>query len=483
MFGKKKDQDTGMSDQKRGNRQIIVITYLCALAFLGMIAYLARFMAVDSATVINNPYNKRQGLLAQKVVRGDILSADKKVLATTTVDDDGNETRTYPYGKVFCHVVGRTSKSMTGIEKQMCFPLLTSHANPLQQMVYGMQGKKNPGDSVVTTLDSSLQQAAYDALGNQKGAVIAMDPKTGKILAMVSKPDYDPNTVEQQWSSLIRDDEENAVLLNRSTQGLYPPGSTFKLVTAIEYMKEHGNYRNYRYNCTGSITQDGYTLKCYDGEVHGTVDVKSSLAHSCNASFANMGLQISPASLRRTCEKLGFNGKLSIDFPAGKSAFALTDKSSGSEIMATAIGQGKTTITPLQNLLISASIANDGEMMRPYLIDHLEGPSGNTVRSYDSKSLGQVVDIGTAKALRKMMKAVTKEGTASSLGSLPYSVAGKTGSAEIDREGTSHAWFVGFAPANNPRIAVSIVVEKAGTGSQYAVPIARKLFENYLGSE
>ena len=213
---------------------MIAVAYCVVIVFLGMIGYLVKFMVQDSQEIINNPANKRQELLAERIVRGDIVSSDGRVLATTETDQKGNETRVYPYKNVFCHVVGRVWNSKTGIELEQSFPLLTSHVNPLKQLSNQLQGQKNQGDIVVTTLNAKLQQIAYDALGNQKGAVVAIEPSTGKILAMVSKPDYDPNTVRSEWDSLVADEGGNSALLNRATQGLYPPGSTFKILTAME---------------------------------------------------------------------------------------------------------------------------------------------------------------------------------------------------------------------------------------------------------
>lgn len=458
------------------------MAYCVVLIFLGMIGYLVHFVVYDSQEVINNPANKRQELLAQKVVRGDILSSDGKVLATTRTDKKGNETRVYPYGEVFCHAVGRVSNSKTGVELEQSFPLLTSHVNPLKQLASELKGEKKQGDNVVTTLDATLQQAAYEALGSYKGAAVAIEPSTGKILAMVSKPSYDPNTVSEQWDSLVEDASEESVLLNRATQGLYPPGSTFKLLTAIEYMRENSSYDKYQYTCQGSDTFGGNTIRCYSGERHGLVDLTTSLAESCNGSFAHIGTGLRIKSFRKLCEKFGFNRTMSVTFEYNKSTFSLSNKSDKAEIAQTAIGQGKTTVTPLENALISATIANDGEMMTPYLVDRVESVEGSVVTQYEPQLQQKVIGKKMANQITEMMKAVVTDGTASSLKYLPYAVAGKTGTAEYDSSGTSHAWFVGFAPADDPQIVVSIVVEGAGTGSQYAVPIAQKLFQTYLGN-
>lgn len=472
----------GAAQRKKGNRQIVAVAYCVVVVFLCMIGYLVKFMVCDSQEIINNPRNKRQELLAEKVVRGEIRSADGKTLARTVTDGDGKESRDYPYGRVFCHVVGRTENSMTGIEQAQSFPLLTSHSNPFIQLANEFRGRKNQGDHVVTTLDSDLQQAAYDGLGNFKGAVVALEPSTGKVLAMVSKPDYDPNTVLADWDNLVEDSEENSALLNRATQGLYPPGSTFKVLTALEYMQENPKYRKYSYQCTGSDIFQGSRIRCYGGERHGDVGLEMSLAHSCNGSFANIGMGLDLGSFRRLCEKFRFNKPLSVNFEYNKSRFTLTEKADSGEITQTAIGQGKTMITPLQNALVSAAIANDGEMMSPYLVDHVENDQEQTIKTYSPVREASVISKKAANQVTRMMKSVISDGTASSLRYLPYAVAGKTGTAEFDSEGTSHAWFVGFAPADKPKIAVSVIVEGAGTGSQYAVPIAKKMFEEYLGS-
>jgi peptidoglycan glycosyltransferase len=467
---------------KRGNKQIMILTYCISIVFLCMAGYFVYFMVTQSQKVINNPYNKRQEVLAKKIRKGDIVSADGKVLAKTETNDEGNDTRIYPYDEMFCHVVGRTENSMTGIESSQCYPLLTSHANPLKQLANTLRGEKSPGDTVITTLDFDLQKAAYEALGNQKGAVVALEPSTGKVLAMVSKPAYNPNRVSEEWEELVSDSNKDSALVNRATQGLYPPGSTFKVLTAMEYLLENpDSYQSFQYSCQGSDTFSGNVINCYGKEVHGTLDVKGALAKSCNGAFAKIGTTLNLTSFRKLVERFGFNKSLAVDFEYNKSRFSLTKDSDTGELTQTVIGQGKTMITPLQNALVAAAIANEGTMMTPYVVDHVENDAGQVVTQYDPKSRGEIVDSSVAKKMNQMMQAVVTEGTGSSLSSLSYAVAGKTGSAEFDSEGTSHAWFIGFAPADNPKIVVSIVVEGAGTGSQYAVPIARRMLETYLG--
>ena len=170
-------------------------------------------------------------------------------------------------------------------------------------------GRKNMGDTVISTLSAKLQSTAYYALGDRRGAVIAIEPSTGKIRCMVSKPDFDPNYIAENWEWLVND-ESNSSLLNRATQGQYPPGSTFKLVTALDYFRKHKSFNNYSYLCQGSITMEDHTIQCYNGSVHGQEDFYSSFAHSCNCAFADMGTKLGGASLLETSEDLLFNKKL-----------------------------------------------------------------------------------------------------------------------------------------------------------------------------
>ncbi len=466
--------------QKSSNREIIILTYLFVGIFVGLLVYFGYFIQVDSSNVINNPYNKRQDLLAERVVRGKILGNNGEVLAETKTDKKGNEYRYYPYDNIFCHIVGRFTNGKTGIELSQNINLLTSSENPLFAMLKEMQGEKNIGDNVVTTLDVNLQKIAYEALGSRKGAVVALEPSTGKILVMVSKSDYNPNTAASNWDSLVEDSFDNSPLLNRATQGLYPPGSTFKILTALEYIRENGDYKDYTYHCTGSDIFQGIKINCYNNKVHGEEDITKSFAKSCNSSFANIGMTLNLKSFRNLCESFLFNRDLPTDIPYSKSSFELNKASNLDEVPQTAIGQGNTQITPLHNALITATIANGGVMMEPYVVDHLERYDKTIVKQYHSEEYATLLNEDEVKALKKMMKEVVTDGTATALSGQSYTAAGKTGSAEFDSNKSSHAWFVGYAPTKNPKIVVSIIVEGAGTGSEYAVPIAKKIMDAYL---
>lgn len=443
------------------------------------------FQVIKSEDFINNSYNARQNSFSESVVRGEIRSAEGEVLAKTETDAEGNEKRTYPYSNMFSHIVGYSTEKYgnSGIESWANFNLLRSNAFFLEKTVDEMKNKKSIGDNVVTTLNYSLQSTAYDALGDYDGAVVVMEPSTGKILAMVSKPDFDPNTVSENWDKIVNDENSESVLLNRATQGLYPPGSTFKILTTLEYIRENSDvYQNYSYNCKGSIQEEYSKLSCFSGEVHGTVDLKRSFVMSCNTSFANVGLSLNKDSFAETCKELLFNQSLPVEkLETKKSSFVLNSDSGTSEVMETSIGQGKTVVTPLHMLMITSAIANDGILMEPYVIDSTQNYQGETVKNYSPVTYGNLMTEEEAAILQDYMYEVVQSGTGSKLKGMSYDAYGKTGSAEYGtNKGDSHAWFVGYAHREDKEdIAIAVIVEGAGIGSTYAVPIAKNVFDMY----
>ena len=468
--------------EPKSNKVILAVTYLGAALFLGLAGYMGYFLQVQRETVINNSYNARLDSFANRVVRGRILAADGTVLAENRTDGEGNETRIYPFGTVFDHVVGYSSNGKTGIESLANFYLLTSHVNLAEQVVNELGGAKSQGDDVYTTLDPELQQAAWAALGDHRGAVIAMEPDTGKILAMVSKPGYDPNTLAQDWEVLNADEGGQSPLLNRAAQRLYPPGSTFKIVTALEYMREHPqDYKDYRFDCSGTYVNGDYTIRCYHGESHGSQDFVQAFANSCNGAFASLGLELNLASLKATAEELLFNRELPLTgFPYKESSFVMEPGAGTWEILQTSMGQGKTEMTPLHNALLTAAIANGGTLMKPYLLDRVVSAGEEEVKKFMPEAWGSLMTAQEAANLTELMEAVVTVGTASALRTDAYQAAAKTGSAEFETGRETHAWFTGFAPAQDPKLVVTVLVEEAGTGGRAAAPIARQLFDIYL---
>lgn len=475
---KKSDNNKQVNKVNKNNKEIVIVSYVCLIIFASMIAYLVHFLASDNTEMLNNPYNKLQGVLEEYTVRGKILASGGEVLAESKVDNDGNETRYYPYDNLFAHAVGYVGNGKTGIEQEYNMYLLTSNINPVYKAVKELQGKKYAGDNVLTTLDVSLQKAAYNALGSHKGAVLAMDPDTGAIFVMVSKPDYNPNKIVSDWNNLTKD-SASSVLINRVTQGLYPPGSTFKLVTLLEYIRENDNYDSFEYNCKGVTEINGVKVNCHNKKSHGNLDIYSALAQSCNGAFAAMGMQFDIDSYNRTCNNLLYNADIPYNGVYNKSIFSLEREADTGLITQTSFGQGKTMVTPMHNGLIVSAVANGGYIVRPHLVDSVCSGSGSTVKTLSYSRRNRVMTSDEIKVLRKAMKAVTDSGTASSLSGQSYKVFGKTGSAEYNSSGDSHAWFVGYAKKGNKKIAVSIIVEGVGTGSEYAVPIAKKIFDAY----
>lgn len=459
------------------NREIAVIFYCFIGLFAALMIYFTRYLIIDKSDILNNPYNKMQDILAERVTRGQILASGGEVLAETVVDKKGNETRSYPYDNLFAHTVGQFDNGKTGIESAYNLYMLTSDINPVVSAFNELQEKKNPGNNVVTTLDVSLQRLASSSLGQRKGAVIAMDPDTGAILAMVSKPDYNPNKVSSIWKTLIND--ENSALLNRASQGLYPPGSTFKLVTLLEYIRENPDYDNFNFTCKGVTDFGTSKINCYNNKKHGSETLIKAFAKSCNGAFAAIGSELDIKTYIDNCNKLLFNNNLPCSFAYKKSSFSLTEDSDIGEITQTAIGQGRTLITPLHNALLISSACNGGKLVTPHIVDRIENVNKKEVKDFDYHSDKTIMTKEESKVLDTYLHEVVNSGTATALKGRSYDAAGKTGSAEYDTSGASHAWFVGYAEKDGKKLAVSIVVEGAGTGSDYAVPIAKKLFDQY----
>ena len=465
------------------NKEIRRVMYIMLLLFAGILAYFTWFHIRGSRDIVNNPYNSRLAKLAETVKRGNIMSADGEVLAEEITGEDGSSYRYYPFGCTFAHVIGTSAVNKSGVELSADYDLITSDIALPEKILHEIRGEKSPGNNVQTTLNANLQQVAHDALGLKEGAVIAIEPSTGKVLAMVSKPDYDPNTLPDEYQDIL-EDEESKVLLNQSTQGLFTPGSIFKIVTTLAYLRSGGRPEDYSYSCDGSISLlsdegDTSSIRCYDGEVHGEVDLEDSFAESCNASFANIGLNTGAANLKKTAEALLFNQKIPSSFSTSVSSFTLDKSASEWMIGATSIGQGNTTITPMHAAILASAIANDGVFMKPYVIDSVESDEGELLRQNDPEEGGRLLSTSEAALMQSYMESVITDGTGYNLAWKNYTCAGKTGTAEVAGRG-NNAWFIGYAPADNPKIAVCVLVEDAGTASSDTVPIAGEIFDAYL---
>ena len=471
------------SENRKNNKSIIVSTLIFVVTFIAMAGYLIYFNLTQAESIINNSYNKRQGVLSRRTIRGSILADDKTKLAVTNVDDGGNETRYYPYSGLFSHTIGYLNNGGYGLESLYGYYMLHSNQNFFEQIGNDLSGNRNTGDNVVTTLNVGLQKACYDALGSNRGAVIVMEPSTGKILAMVSKPDFDPNTLAANWSQ-ITGEGSDSVLVNRATQGLYPPGSTFKLITMLEYLREHKNdYSRYHYICDGTYELGENTINCVRTTAHGDVDLFSSLAVSCNCSFINIGLSLDLDSYKKTAENMLFNKELPTNLEYNKSRFVLNSESSEWDIAQTSFGQGKTVITPFHLALITCTIANNGTLMKPYLVSSIESTNGMTVKKFKEEKYDTLITENEASLLKKGMEQVVKDSFSWLYGGVEYTLAAKSGSAQYGTEGYEHSLYVSFSPADNPEIAVVAVVEGGPQRNTTAAEVTKQIYDYYYSNK
>lgn len=468
------------TNSKKLNKDILLVTYIFMGLFLLLAVYFFYLVGYSGRELINNPYNKLQNLLSNSVVRGNIYSSDGELLATTSHDNQGEEYRYYPFEEQYCHVVGSIDQGLYGLESAYNFDLLSSSSNVLTKIANDLSNKKDKGDSIVTTLDSSVQNAVYHALKGYDGAAVVMDSRTGAVLAMVSNPGYNPNTISQDWEKI--NEGESSVLLNRATQGLYTPGSIFKLVTLYEYLKEGGDEEGYSYVCEGKTEAGGEIIHCNDGVSHGTVDLMDSFAYSCNCSFVNIGNSISVKNLGSSCNDLLFNRNLPVKIAYKKSSFKLQESDSDFVKAQTVFGQGETLISPIHAAILVSAVANEGTAMEPYFVESIKGASGNTVKAFSAKSFKTLFAPDMAEKLKNYMRSVVEYGTAKRLNNFEnLTVYGKTGSAEIDSERNINSWFIGFAEngENERSYTIVVVAENVAEGTSPApsVTIANQILK------
>ena len=424
--------------------------------------------------------------------------------AGVKVDEDYK--RYYPYGSLASKVLGFTGADNQGIiglevmyEKYLKGrdgKILTLSDAKGVEVENAAEERLEPvaGNTLTVSLDVNIQkyaeQAAYQVM-ERKGAravsVIVMNPQNGEIYAMVNAPEFHLNAPfslaegDGAASGKEKQDLLNAMWRNRCINDTYEPGSTFKIVTALEYMREHpGAYNDYHFDCSGIFSFENNKIQCYHKTAHGSQDFTQAFANSCNGAFANLGTELDLTSYRNLAEQLLFNRSLPLDIPYSRSTFKMQPDAETWEVLQTSIGQGQTLMSPMHNLLITAAIANGGILMKPYLMDHVENSGGDVIRKFSPSVAGELMVPNEADALKNLMVQVVNVGTGSALKRDSYQVAGKTGSAEVDKAKETHAWFVGFAPADDPKIAVCVIVEEGGSGGHTAAPIAAKLFDAWL---
>ena len=471
--------------EKNANRRLLPVMYVFLLIFLGMAGFLAYTIHEKGDAYARSPYNtRRQRLFEERNLRGSILAADGELLAQSGELPEG-ELRIYPYAELFAHVVGYTQKGITGIESAANDRLVLSHLSIDKQFVYMLKEQKIPGDVACTTLQPKLQQTAGDAMQGCRGAVIATDPTTGAILAMVSLPDYNPNSLLEDWEWLNGEESEASRLLNRATRGQYTPGSVFKLITATAFLRQLPQEAEaFSYTCTGTYEADGYTIRCAGGQAHGTVAFSEAFAVSCNGAFAEIGRRLGAQALADTCRSLGFREEpLHAELPILPGRLALTEDSGLWELLQTSFGQGKTVISPMHVHMLTSAIAANGALMTPYVVDRLETADGRLLERYLPELQEELFSADEAARLQQMMRQVVVSGTAEKLQTQDYEAFGKTGTAQVSSEKEDHSWFTGYAISPQGRtLAVTVLLEEVGSKGIKAVDVAKTVFDSYLCS-
>lgn len=466
---------------KHSNRQLWQIMAVVLLLFGSMIAYLSYFVAVESENVINSPYNKRISNRANLVTRGTIYSSDGQAIAYTQ-EQDGEDVRIYPFNDIFSHPVGYATMGTTELENSYNYELLRSSVSLSEKLYAKMKGEKLRGDNLITTLDSGLQTACYNILGDRKGVIVVLEVKTGRVLAMVSRPCYNPNTLSADWSALTSEENQNANLMNRATQCIYPPGSTFKVLTLLEFMRENpDSYSDYLYECTGTEDVENYSLPCADYAVHGTINALQALQMSCNVFYGHVARSFDRASWQETVDRFCFNQSIPFNISLAKSAFSVNEENTEAEVLMKAIGQENVRETPLMNALIMAAIGNDGVMMRPYLVDRIENADGDIIESFQPIEQAVTMTQEESAVLRQYLQAVVDGGGGIYAKSDYVTVGGKTGTAQYTSGGSDHhGWFSCLAPVEDTEIAVSVFLETEASGGLDAAPLAKQVIDYYF---
>jgi len=478
------------------NLQIVrlfgVVLILYALLF-GFTSYWSVF---DAEGLENNVANKRPLLEQQRIDRGEILAFDEEtVIAKSEPDGEGNDkifVRDYPEGDLFGHPIGYSfvDRGQTGFERFHNDELVGEKTEFLS-ILDTLRGQPQEGSDVVSAIDSEAQQTAIDALGGQKGSVVAIVPSTGEIRAMASIPQYDPNEVATSAGFQRLNQDENAPLFNRATQAGYQPGSVMKVVTATAAL-DSGEYEvDSTVSGENGKVISGVPLQNAGGEDFGDIPLTEALTNSVNTVWAEVGEELGQDTMYKYMDRFGFNDRPPLDYPSDELAtsgeFAdgrlLSAGSDQIDVGRMAIGQDKLNVTPLQMAMVAAAVANDGELMEPRLWSKVIDTDGRE-EDLDPERMSRVMDEDTASELTEMMTDVVNEGTGGAAALAEDQVAGKTGTAEIDiPRGINQAWFIGFAPADDPRIAVAATVERTnGQGGTVAAPIAQQVLEVLLAN-
>ncbi len=457
------------------NNRIIKILILLSVMFFSLICYLTYIQVFQREMLVENPYNKRQWDSEAGTRRGNIMDCNGIILAETQ-----DSVRVYPYKNMYAHIIGYSSRAYGRINIENTYNDELLAKSELSNII-GTSGREY-GYDLMLTIDHYIQEYAYNLLGKNNGSVVAISPKTGEIIAMVSKPDFDPNdeNLIADWDNLIND--EASPFLARATSGLYAPGSTFKLLTALSAVEN--NLENMEFQDKGSVEIGGNIFENQKTKAYGNIDLTRGFAVSSNVVFCTLGAELGGHKLLEIAERFGFNKGLDFDIDCKQSIFP-SNISDDDKEAALGIGQGEILATPLQMAMVTCGIANDGVIMKPYIVGNVLNQHGDYIKGFKSEILYKGADALATQKIKNMMVETVKSGTGVNASIRGIQVAGKTGTAENEQmffsDDKEHTWFVGFAPADDPQIAVVVMMEySGGSGGGNCAPIARKIMQKYL---
>jgi peptidoglycan glycosyltransferase len=479
------------------NRQIIQLFGLFTLLFAVLVVFTSRWTVLEADSLADNPDNRRPLIEEQRIPRGLIYASDGRTVIAKNVGHGRGEsrtyTRTYPTQGLFAHPVGFSflRNGRRGLEASRNDDLI-GEEDEFESILAGLESRDQEGNDVITTLDVDGTRAAVNGLAGRKGAVVAIEPQTGKVRVMVSIPEYDPNSIPSQIGQL-NDDRENQPLLNRTTQELYPPGSTFKAVTATAALDSGEIKPDTVIDGSSPKEISGVPLENAGGESFGPISATDALTNSVNTYWAQVGERIGRDTLVEYMRRFGFYEDPKLDYPPFQmipSGIINGDGEyvdDGFDVGRVAIGQGglegEIRAGPLQMAEVAAAIGNGGRLMKPHLTDRIVRKDGRVKERIQPDLQAVVMKPETSEQLAAMMSRVVEEGTGTAAALEGITVAGKTGTAEVgaNREFTQ-PWFICFAPVENPRLAVAVTVERTtGQGGTVAAPIAKSVLEAVLG--
>jgi peptidoglycan glycosyltransferase len=475
------------------NRPIVRLYGLVALLFALLVAFTSRWTIFDASALRSNPLNKRGLLEQERIARGRILAADGTVLARSVRGAEGTYEREYPQGEEFAHAIGYsyTDLGQSGLERFRNAALNGQTGTNLQTILDQLQGKRPQGDEVLTTLDPKAQQTAITALGEHRGAVVALDPRDGAVKVMVSTPSFDPNKLPSRGAyAKLTKDTQGRPLVNRAVQFGYAPGSTFKVVTATAAIDTGQFTPQSMLSGRNDVLVSGVPLGNDDDESYGQIDLTEALAKSVNTVWAQVAEKLGKQTMARYMARFGFDRKPELDYPAEEMSSSgeylgekiLPPTSPRVDVGRMGIGQDKLAVVPLQMAEVAAAVADHGRLMAPHLTERIVDPDGRTVQQISPRTQSIVMKPATASAVTSMMEAVVNEGTGTEAQIPGVQVAGKTGTAETQiGAAINNVWFIAFAPATNPRVAIAVTLEQVpGQGASFAAPVAREVMEVLL---